>query len=102
MTYLVAFAVTLVVVAGKVIQQRNVEAKRKRLIPPTSMILQFIECAVYGYGGAAFLNHEWGQVFMMGLGAGVGTLVALWIDENWLVPKPGTIIPKKGTLRRVK
>ena len=69
-----------------VIQQRSVEEGRLWMIPPQSMVMQFFDAATYGLGGAAFMAGDWWQVAAMGVGAGSGSLTAMWIDRNWLRP----------------
>lgn len=105
MTYLVAFLVVFAKVGLAVLQQKAVEAERVWQIPPTSLVMQAVECATWGIGVSAFANQDWLAVLAMGLGAGSGSLVALYVNRRWIsdaAPKPGTIIPKNGTLRRVK
>ena len=84
MTYLLAFAVVFVKIGLAVAQQRNVEEGRVWIIPPQSMVMQFFDAATYGLGGVAFINGDWLQIAAMGLGAGSGSLCAMWVDSHWL------------------
>jgi hypothetical protein len=100
--YALAFAVVFVRIGLAVLQQRNVEEGRVRLIPAQSMVMQFFDCATYGLGGAAFLAGDWWQVAAMGVGAGSGSLTAMWVDRTYLrraVPKPSASVTR---LRAVK
>lgn len=85
MTYLLAFAVVFVKIGLAVTQQRSVEERRLWLIPPTSLVMQGVECATWGIGVHAFATQDWLQVLCMGLGAGSGSLFALWLDSR--IPK---------------
>lgn len=84
MTYLLAFAVVFVKIGLAVMQQRNVEEGRVFVIPFQSMVMQFFDAATYGIGGAAFITHDWTAILFMGLGAGSGSLTAMWVDRHWL------------------
>lgn len=84
MTYALAFAVVFLKISLAVLQQRNVEEGRVFLIPPQSMVMQFVECATWGMGVHAFATNDWWQVACMGLGAGSGSLVAMWVDRRYL------------------
>ena len=99
--YATAFLVVFLKIALAVTQQRNVEEGRTKLIPFVSMVMQFVECATWGIGVHAFATQAWGQVFFMGLGAGTGSLVAMWVDRHWLQPEMRAARPPV-TLRRVR
>lgn len=99
MIYALAFIVVFVKIGLAVAQQRNVEEGRMMIIPFQSLVMQFFDAATYGLGGAAFVSHDWPQILCMGLGAGSGSLVAMWIDRTWLRPKRHVA---HGLLRRVK
>lgn len=96
MIYGLAFCVVFLRIGLAVLQQRNVEEGRIRIIPAQSIVMQFFDCATYGLGGAAFMAHDWWQVLCMGLGAGSGSLTAIWIDRRWLrrVAAPPIAAPK--------
>lgn len=100
MIYAIAFAVVFVKIGLAVIQQRSVEEGRLWMIPPQSVVMQFFDAATYGLGGAAFMAHDWAQVLAMGLGAGSGSLTAMWVDRRWLQRRPPVAAPAK--LRLVK
>lgn len=99
---LAAFAVVFTKIALAVTQQRNVEEGRTKLIPAVSMVMQFVECATWGIGVHAFATQDWTQVFFMGLGAGTGSLVAMWVDRRWLRGMGQTAPRPKQPLRLVK
>ena len=82
MIYLAAFLVVFVRIGLAVSQQRHIEERRFWLIPPISMITTAFDCATYGLGAAAFMAHDWIQVGFMGLGAGCGSLFALWAEHK--------------------
>jgi len=82
--YAAAFAVVFIKIGLAVAQQRHIEEGRVFIIPFQSMVMQFFDAATYGIGGAAFMAHDWLSILCMGLGAGSGSLVALWVDRNWL------------------
>ena len=84
MIYVIAFFVVFIKIGLAVAQQRNVEEGRLMLIPFQSLVMQFFDAATYGLGGAAFLSGDWLQILAMGLGAGSGSLTAMWIDRHWL------------------
>ena len=84
MIYVIAFFVVFIKIGLAVAQQRNVEEGRLVLIPFQSLVMQFFDAATYGLGGAAFLSGDWLQILAMGLGAGSGSLTAMWIDRHWL------------------
>ena len=83
MTYALSFFVVFFRIGLAVTQQRNIEEGRVFRIPPTSMITTVFDCATYGLGASAYVTHNWLQVFFMGLGAGAGSLVAIWLDRKW-------------------
>lgn len=87
MTYALAYAVVFLKISLAVTQQRNVEEGRVKLIPCLSMVMQFVECATWGIGVHAFATQDWLQVGFMGLGAGTGSLAAMWVDRHWLARK---------------
>lgn len=84
MTYLYAFAIIFLKIGLAVIQQKNVEDERRRLIPPTSVMLQCVECAAWGTGATFYLSGDWLGVLVMGIGSGAGSLIALEINRRWL------------------
>ena len=102
MTYLLAFAVVFVKIGLAVAQQRNVEEGRVKLIPFQSLVMQFFDCATYGLGASAFISQDWWQVLCMGLGAGTGSLVAMWVDRHWLRKAQPQRVWARAELRRVK
>jgi hypothetical protein len=83
-TYLHAFAVIFVKIGLAVIQQKNVEAERRKLIPPTSMLLQCVECVAWGVGATFYIESDWLGIAIMGIGSGSGSLIALEINRRWL------------------
>ena len=98
--YGIAFGVVFLKIALAVIQQRNVEEGRTKLIPCVSMVMQFVECATWGIGVHAFATQDWAQVAFMGVGAGTGSLTALWIDRTWLRrPPPPAEKPRLRVVR---
>ena len=88
MIYVIAFFVVFIKIGLAVAQQRNVEEGRLVLIPFQSLVMQFFDAATYGLGGAAFMTGDWLQILAMGLGAGSGSLTAMWIDRHWLRRRP--------------
>ena len=88
MIYAIAFFVVFIKIGLAVAQQRNVEEGRLVLIPFQSLVMQFFDAATYGLGGAAFMTGDWLQILAMGLGAGSGSLTAMWIDRHWLRRRP--------------
>ena len=102
MTYAHAFAVIFLKIGLAVLQQKNIEVERKWLVPPTSMLLQCVECIAWGIGASFYLTGDWLGVAVMGVGSGSGSLAALWINRRWLVPQMGIAVPTKGTLRLVE
>lgn len=101
MTYLLAFAVVYIKIGLAVMQQRNVEEGRVWAIPPQSMFMQFFDCATYGLGAHAFMNQDWLQVCAMGLGAGLGSLTAMWVDRA-ILRKPKLVPGERPKLRVVR
>ena len=103
MIYAVAFLVVFVRIGLAVLQQRNVEEGRTWIIPPQSMVMQFFDCATFGIGGAAFMAGNWWEVACMGLGAGTGSLTAMYVDRRWLrKDKQPQRVWARAELRRVK
>lgn len=101
MSYLLAFAVVFVKIGLAVMQQRNVEEGRVWAIPPQSIFMQFFDCATYGLGAHAFMTQDWWQVLAMGLGAGSGSLCAMWVDRHWL--RRSKLVPgERPKLRAVR
>ena len=88
MTYFWAFAVLFVTTGLKVCQQRNVEDGRVWLIPPMSLVMQVVECITWGVGVSAYANGDWLVILAMGVGAGSGSLCAMWVDRRWLRKPP--------------
>ena len=101
MIYALAFVVVFIRIGLAVLQQRNVEEGRVFIIPPQSMVMQFFDCATYGLGGAAFLAHDWWQVAAMGVGAGMGSLTAMWVDRT-ILRKPKLVPGERPKLRVVR
>lgn len=101
MTYAHAFAIIFLKIGLAVIQQKNIEAERKRLVPPTSMLLQCVECIAWGTGASFYLNGDWLGVFVMGVGSGSGSLVALWVNRHWL-NRPKLVPGERPKLRAVR
>ena len=99
MIYLLAYCVVAIRIGLAVLQQRNVEERRVLIIPMQSLVMQFFDAATYGLGGAAFMAHDWLQIGFMGLGAGTGSLFALWIDRRYFARSK--VVPM-AQLRRVK
>ena len=102
MTYAIAFCVVFLKISLAVIQQRNVEEGRTRLIPFVSIVMQFVECATWGIGVHAFATQNWLEVFCMGLGAGAGSLTALWVDRRWLRRSSSLVPGERPKLRAVR
>lgn len=102
MIYAIAFAVVFVKIGLAVAQQRNVEEGRVWIIPPQSMVMQFFDAATYGLGGAAFISGDWWQIAAMGLGAGSGSLTAMWVDRHWLRRRPSLVPGERPRLRAVR
>lgn len=101
MTYLLAFAVLFLTTGLKVVQQRNVEDDRRLLIPPLSMVMQVVECITWGVGVHAYATGNWLTIAVMGLGAGSGSLFAMWVDRRYL-RRPKPLQTPVVALRRVK
>ena len=97
MNYAAAFAVLFLTTGLKVCQQRNVEADRRLLIPPMSLVMQVVECITWGVGVNAYANGDWLTILFMGLGAGTGSLTAMWVDRTYLKRRAAT----KPSLRLV-
>ena len=89
MIYAVAFVIVFIKIGLAVAQQRHVEEGRVFVIPFQSIVMQFFDAATYGLGGAAFMSGDWLQILAMGLGAGCGSLTAMYVDRHWL-RKPET------------
>lgn len=102
MTYLLAFAVVFAKISLAVLQQRHIEEGRVWMIPPQSMVMQWFDAATYGIGGLAFINGDWLQIAAMGLGAGSGSLTAMWIDRHWLKHKAPLVPGERPKLRVVR
>lgn len=101
MNYLAAFAVLFITTGLKVVQQRNVEEGRIFVIPCLSLVMQFVECVTWGIGVHAYSDGHWGVILTMGLGAGSGSLTAMWVDRNWL-RVPMLVPGERPKLRAVK
>jgi hypothetical protein len=65
------------------------------------MVMQFFDAATYGIGGASFIAHDWTAILFMGLGAGSGSLTAMWVDRNFL-RKPKPVPGERPKLRVVR
>lgn len=100
--YAVAFVVVFVKIGLAVMQQRNVEEGRVFVIPFQSMVMQFFDAATYGIGGAAFISQDWRSILCMGLGAGTGSLCAMWVDRHLLPKQAPPRVIATPSLRLVK
>lgn len=79
--YLLAFFASFFYVATKSMQQLNVVHRKYWWIVPTSFVMAALEVYVV----ASMAQKGWGWlVFWVGLGSGLGSLIATWIHSKVL------------------
>lgn len=81
MHYALAFFASFVFVALKSVQQLNVVRRVYPLIIPTSFAMAV--CEVWVIANVARYGFGW-LVFWVGLGGGLGSLIATWSHHRWV------------------
>mgnify|MGYP000337724570 CR=1 FL=1 len=80
--YILAFLSSFGFVFLKSFQQLNVVKKAYMLIVPTSMLMAVAE--VYIVATTARNGWQWGLVFLIGLGSGLGSVSATWLHSRYV------------------
>jgi branched-subunit amino acid transport protein AzlD len=84
MTYLLAFAVSLVYILLKATQQRQVMAAEYRKMPAVSMLMAF--CEVFIVANVARTAHGYAELallaFGIGAGGGIGSVLGTYLHAR--------------------
>ena len=82
MTYAAIGLFYVVYVFCRAMQQRNVAFGNYGLIVPFSFGMAAID--VFVMSSVALLGFKWSIVAAMGLGGGLGAIIAMYVHERWL------------------